>query len=80
MEVGRVSTTGKSISVPCSCHACRACERARRGKAAWASERRFDSGARAIWWKKSPPSSSCCGNCVLGCPQVVRVRGLNEKQ
>ena len=26
----------------------RACERARRGEAVWASERRFDCGARAV--------------------------------
>ena len=27
----------------------RACERARRGEAVWASERRFDCEARAVW-------------------------------
>jgi len=43
LEVGWVSPTGKSMSV-----SCRACERARRGEAVWASERRFDRAARAV--------------------------------
>ena len=48
-RLGGVSPTGKSISV-----SCRACERARRGEAAWASERHFDSGARVVPTKKFP--------------------------
>ena len=47
LEVGGVSPfvkppTGKSFRFV------RACERARRGQAAWASERRFDCVARAV--------------------------------
>ena len=41
LEVGGVSPTGKSFRFV------RACERARRGEAVWASERRFDCVARA---------------------------------
>ena len=42
LEVGGVSPTGKSFRFV------RACERARRGEAVWASERRFDCEARAV--------------------------------
>ena len=47
LEVGGVSPfvkppTGKSFRFV------RACERARRGEAVWASERRFDCAARAV--------------------------------
>ena len=45
----------------------RACERARRGEAAWASERRFDSGARAVLGKRSPAATP-----PKPCPGVVR--------
>ena len=42
LEVGGVSPTGQSFCFV------RACERARRGEAVWASERRFDCVARAV--------------------------------
>ena len=64
LEVGGVSPTGKSFRFV------RACERARRGEAAWASERRFDSGARAVLGQKE---SYCCSSAETvpeGCPRV----------
>ena len=51
----------------------RACERARRGEAVWASERRFDSVARAVvravyvlllLWAKA---------CRVGCPRQMLI-------
>ena len=45
----------------------RACERARRGEAARASERRFDPVARAVWGKFGPV---VVGQTVPGCPVV----------
>ena len=42
MEVEGLESTGKSFRFV------RACERARRGEAVWASERRFDPVARAV--------------------------------
>ena len=60
-----VTPTGKSFRFV------RACERARRGEAAWASERRFDSGARAVLGQKE---SYCCYSSAEtvpeGCPRV----------
>ena len=45
LEAGGVSPTGKSDF---GFGSCRECERARRGEAVWASERRFDCAARAV--------------------------------
>ena len=42
LEVEGLESTGKSFRFV------RACERARRGEAVWASERRFDPVARAV--------------------------------
>ena len=55
------SPTGKSFRFV------RACERARRGEAAWASERRFDSGARAVLGQKESYSAETGPG---GCPRV----------
>ena len=55
LEVGGVSPTGKSFRFV------RVRERARRGEAAWASERRFDSGARAVLGQKESYSSAETG-------------------
>ena len=62
-----VSPTGKSFRFV------RACERARRGEAAWASERHFDSGARAaVYDFSSSPAAAPPKPCR--CP-VVRLSG-----
>ena len=58
LEVGGVSPfvkppTGKSFRFV------RACERARRGEAVWASERRFDCEARAVVRHKCVLCCSC---------------------
>ena len=71
LEVGGVSPlvkppTGKSFRFV------RACERARRGEAVWASERRFDSAGRAggrakymlLLWPKP---------CRVGCPRKMLI-------
>ena len=57
----RSGPTGKSFRFV------RACERARRGEAAWASERRFDSGARAVLGQKESYSAETGPG---GCPRV----------
>ncbi len=57
-----MSQTGKSFRFV------RACERARLGEAAWASERRFDSGARAVLGQKE--SSYSAETVPGGCPRV----------
>ena len=65
------SPTGKSFRFV------RACERARRGEAAWASERRFDHGAGPVSGKKFPCCCSSSGRLcagLSGCP-VVRLSG-----
>ena len=56
-----MTPTGKSFRFV------RACERARRGEAAWASERRFDSGARAVLGQKESYSAETVPG---GCPRV----------
>ena len=56
-----MSPTGKSFRFV------RACERARRGEAAWAGERRFDSGARAVLGQKESSSAETGPG---GCPRV----------
>ena len=52
-----MSPTGKSDF---GFGSCRACERARRGEAVWASERRFDRAARAV------VRDFCCCYCCCG--------------
>ena len=65
LEVGGVSLlltpTGKSVRFV------HACERARRGEAAWASERRFDREARAVLGE-----FCCCCSCSVQIVPVVR--------
>ena len=50
----------------------RTCERARRGEAAWASERRFDPIARAVWgkfcWGRHVVAAKPCR--LSGCPRL----------
>ena len=57
-----VTPTGKSFRFV------HACERARRGDAVWASERRFDPDAGAVRGKFWP--SGGCGETMLGCPVI----------
>ena len=58
------SPTGKSFRFV------RACERARRGEAAWASERRFDPVAGAVRGKFGGFAAAVAGEIVPGCPVV----------
>ena len=46
----------------------RACERARRGEAVWASERRFDCLARAV---VRPVYLLAAKNMPVGCPRTI---------
>ena len=66
-----MSPTGKSFRFV------RACERARRGEAVWASERRFDSGARAVLGENVLLLLLLPRN-HAGCPPVVRGQLLSE--
>ena len=71
LEVGGVSQfvkppTGRSFRFV------RACERARRGEAVWASERRFDREARAVV-SVFTGSSSVAKPCRVGCPQTMLI-------
>ena len=59
MEVEGLELTGKSDF---GFGSCRACERARRGEAVWASERRFDRAARAV----VRDFCCCCGETMPG--------------
>ena len=68
LEVGGVSQfvkppTGKSFRFV------RACERARRGEAVWASEGRFDCEARAVVRQTGVLASSPAKPCQVGCPR-----------
>ena len=71
LEVGGVSQfvkppTGKSFRFV------RACERARRGEAVWASERRFDCEARAVVRQTAVLGfSSRAKPCPAGCPRKI---------
>ena len=69
LEVGGVSQfvkppTGKSFRFV------RACERARRGEAVWASERRFDCEARAVV-RQTAVLASPAKPCPAGCPRKI---------
>ena len=72
LEVGGVSPTGKSDF---GFGSCRACERAMRGEAVWASERRFDREARAV---VRDFCCCCCSSspakpCRVGCPRTMLI-------
>ena len=73
LEVGGVSPfvkppTGKSFRFV------RACERARRGEAVWASERRFDCEARAV------VRDFCCSSCGETMPGGLSTKNVDLTQ